>query len=284
MKISDIIRLAIAEDIGDGDHTSLATIPYQNKGSAILTAKEEGILAGLPYAIEVFRQTDSSLETIINIKEGKVIKPGDIVFTVIGSTRSIVAAERLVLNILQRLSGIATYTHKLTDLIRGYNTKLLDTRKTTPLLREMEKYAVRIGGGYNHRMGLFDMIMIKDNHVDFSGGIKAAIDRVNRYISERNLDLKIEIEVRNFEELNEVLVCGRVNRIMLDNFKPTDLARAVKVIGGRFETEASGGINEENIRDYAETGVDFISSGALTHHIKCIDLSLKAFKGNNNAD
>jgi len=276
MEISEIIRLAIAEDIGTGDHTSLATIPEFAIGNAKLIARQPGILAGLPFAMEVFRQTDPDLDIQVLLQDGARLASGDIVCTVAGASRSIVAAERLALNIIQRLSGIATYTAYLCKLIEGYQARLLDTRKTTPLLREMEKYAVRTGGGYNHRMGLYDMIMIKDNHVDYAGGIAQAIVRVNQYLLDHQLDLKVEIEVRNMAELEQVLAVGQVHRIMLDNFTPDELASALQRIHGQYETEASGGITEANIREYAATGVDYISVGALTHQIRSLDLSLKA--------
>jgi nicotinate-nucleotide pyrophosphorylase (carboxylating) len=283
MNIEEIIRQALEEDIGSGDHTSLATIPQEAKGKSKLLIKEAGMLAGVEVARQVYGQLDPSLhfETVIN--DGTPVKPGDIAFYISGSSRSILSGERLALNFMQRMSGIATATSQIVKLVAGTGVRILDTRKTTPLLRELEKTAVRLGGGENHRMGLYDMIMIKDNHVDFAGGIVQAIDSVNSYLNRikpgelkiKNEKLKIEIEVRNFQELDEVLSNGMVDRIMLDNFTVTDLARAVKMIGGRFETEASGGINIHNIREYAETGVDFISVGALTHHIKSLDMSLK---------
>lgn len=276
MQISDIIREALKEDIAGGDHTSLATIPEGARGKATLILKEEGILAGLPYAREVFNQVDPGLAIDIFLEDGCTVHCGDNAFTVTGKARSILQGERLSLNILQRLSGIATHTRRLTDLVTGYPVKLLDTRKTTPLLREMEKYAVRMGGGFNHRMGLYDMVMIKDNHVDFAGGISAAILRVQEYLCFNNLKIPVEIEVRNFFELEEVLSTGGVDRIMLDNFSPGDLEKAVTYIAHKYETEASGGIHEGNIRAYAATGVDFISVGALTHQIKSLDMSLKA--------
>ncbi len=276
MKIRDIIRQALAEDTGDGDHTSLSTIPAYATGKAQLIVKQDGILAGLPFAMEVFTQVDPATTFEIRMNDGDRILPGDVVFTVTGNTRAILSAERVALNFLQRLSGIATYTNALVTRISPYKTKLLDTRKTTPLLREMEKYAVRTGGGFNHRMGLYDMIMIKDNHVDFSGGISKAINSVHAYLAKMNRSMQIEIEVRNFGELEEVLACGGVNRIMLDNFSPADLALAIMMIGGRYETEASGGIHAGNIEAYAATGVDYISMGALTHQIRSLDMSLKA--------
>jgi nicotinate-nucleotide pyrophosphorylase (carboxylating) len=276
MSIQEIIRLALAEDIAGGDHTSLATIPSDAIGQAKLIIKEKGVLAGIPYAREVFRQVDPLLTMDCFLAEGAVIQPGDIAFMVAGSSLSILKAERLVLNIMQRLSGIATHTHHLVTLISGFPAKILDTRKTTPLLREMEKYAVRTGGGFNHRMGLYDMIMIKDNHVDYAGGIFQAIDRVHQYLAEKTLNLKIEIEVRNFAELEQVLSKGGVDRIMLDNFTPLHMASAIEKINHRYETEASGGITEDNIREFAATGVDYISVGALTHHVNSLDMSLKA--------
>ncbi|MCK9398769.1 MAG: carboxylating nicotinate-nucleotide diphosphorylase [Bacteroidales bacterium] len=284
MNIEEIIRQALEEDIGNGDHTSLATIPGEATGKSKLLIKEEGILAGVDIARQVYYLLDPSLKFDILIADGSAVMPGNIAFYISGSSRSILTGERLALNFMQRMSGIATATSQLVKLIEGTGAKILDTRKTTPLLRELEKTAVRLGGGENHRMGLYDMIMIKDNHVDFAGGIRQAIEAVNAYLSKmkpeelkiKNEKLKIEIEVRNFRELEEVLSVGRVDRVMLDNFTAPDLVKAVKMIGGRFETEASGGINAHNIREYAETGVDFISVGALTHHIKSLDMSLKA--------
>ena len=276
MQISDIIRNAIAEDLGEGDHTSLATIPKDSKGSATLIIKQQGIIAGLPFAEEVFRQIDPSLSVDIMIHDGTPVRSGDEVFRIAGPSYGILTGERLALNILQRLSGIATATNELAGKISEYKARLLDTRKTTPLLREMEKYAVRAGGGYNHRMGLYDMIMIKDNHVDFAGGITEAIKRVQTYLQNTGRKLQIEIEVRNMKELDEVLQYGGVNRIMLDNFTTETLKIAVELIGNRYETEASGKITSENIVEYAATGVDYISVGALTHQIRSLDMSLKA--------
>lgn len=278
MNIEEIIRQALEEDLGSGDHTSLATIPGESAGKSKLLVKEQGILAGVDIARQVYYLLDPSLQFDILITDGSAVMPGDIAFYVSGSSRSILTGERLALNFMQRMSGIATATSQLVKLIEGTRAKILDTRKTTPLLRELEKTAVRLGGGENHRMGLYDMIMIKDNHVDFAGGISKAISAVHDYLRLKNkgLRLKIEIEVRNFDELQEVLDTGRIDRVMLDNFTAPDLAKAVKMIGGRFETEASGSINTHNIREYAETGVDFISVGALTHHIKSLDMSLKA--------
>jgi len=278
MNIDEIIEKALREDIGEGDHTSLATIPANTFSKAQLIVKENGILAGVNIAQKVFQKSDPTLNFKIFIADGTAIYKKDIVFEVEGNPVSILSSERLALNFMQRMSGIATFTRKLSDLLKGLDCKLLDTRKTTPLLRELEKYAVRMGGGENHRMGLYDMIMIKDNHIDFAGGIKNAITSAQAYIKKYNKNLKIEIEVRNFNELREVLNIGGVDRIMLDNFTPADLKEAVKIIGGKYETEASGGIISETIRSFAETGVDYISVGALTHQIKSLDLSLVATK------
>ena len=276
MTIDEIIKNALSEDLGDGDHTTLATMPAGTKGKAKLIAKEKGILCGVDLAKRIFHTVDPSLELHILLHDGAAISPGDIVLVVTGSKASILQSERLVLNFMQRLSGIATATNHATNLIAGLKTKILDTRKTTPLLRALEKYAVVTGGGQNHRMGLYDMVMIKDNHVDYAGGIGNAIDAVHRYFSLTGKNLKIEIEVRNDDEIQQVLLHGGVVRIMLDNFSVENLTNAVKSIGGRYETEASGGITLENVRSYAETGVDFISIGALTHQIKSLDMSLKA--------
>lgn len=276
MTIDEIVRMALTEDLGDGDHTSLATVPENAMGEAILYAKEEGILAGVEVACEVFKQFDSEINIDIYIKDGSKLKPGDKVMLVKGKSRSLLSAERTALNFIQRMSGIATFTNKIVQKIDGLNTKLLDTRKTTPCNRIVEKMAVKIGGGMNHRFGLFDMIMIKDNHVDFAGGIKNAVEATHKYLSENNKNLKIELEVRNFDELAEAMEVGGIDRVMLDNFSPTDLKKALQIIDGKFETEASGGISIDTIREFAETGVDFISVGALTHQIKSLDLSLKA--------
>jgi nicotinate-nucleotide pyrophosphorylase (carboxylating) len=278
MTIEEIINKAILEDLGSGDHTSLATIPEKSTGKANLVAKESGILAGIVIAEKVFHTIDPSLSFIPLMSDGQEINIGDVVFRVEGKSISILSGERLALNFMQRMSGIATFTRLLVDSIAGTKAKLLDTRKTTPLLRELEKYSVKIGGGENHRMGLFDMIMIKDNHIDFAGGISNAINAAQKYLDEKGLRLKIEIEVRNFEELGEVLNHGGIDRIMLDNFTPGDLKKAVEMINGKYETEASGGINLQTIRSFAETGVDYISVGALTHQIKSLDLSLIAIK------
>lgn len=276
MTIDEIVRMALAEDLGDGDHTTLATVPENAMGEAILYAKEEGILAGVEVACEVFKQFDSKINIDIYIKDGSKLKPGDKVMLVKGKSRSLLSAERTALNFIQRMSGIATFTNKIVQKIDGLNTRLLDTRKTTPCNRIVEKMAVKIGGGMNHRFGLFDMIMIKDNHVDFAGGIKNAVEATHKYLSENNKSLKIELEVRNFDELAEAMEVGGIDRVMLDNFSPTDLKKALQIIDGKFETEASGGISIDTIREFAETGVDFISVGALTHQIKSLDLSLKA--------
>ena len=277
-KLTDLfIKNAIAEDVGDGDHTSLSTIPQGTQGKAKLIVKEEGILAGIELALEIFNQIDNTLKVEVNLHDGENIKPGDIAFTVSGSTHSILLAERLVLNCMQRMSGIATQTNRIVKRLEGYKTKVLDTRKTTPGLRYLEKWAVRIGGGVNHRIGLYDMILIKDNHVDYAGGIKNAITQANDYLKTTGKKLQIEIEVRNLDELRQVLDIGGVDRIMLDNFEPALLKQAVAIIDGKFLTEASGGIVEENVAEYAACGVDFISMGALTHSVKSLDLSLKAF-------
>jgi nicotinate-nucleotide pyrophosphorylase (carboxylating) len=277
MTIDEIIAASLKEDVGNGDHTSLSTIPASASGRAKLLVKEDGILSGVDIARKVFEQVDAQIIFKPLLKDGDKIKVGDIVFTVEGPSISLLSAERLALNFLQRMSGIATATYKITSLLSDLPVKLLDTRKTTPLLRELEKYSVRMGGGHNHRFGLFDMILIKDNHVDYAGGPVQAIRAANAYLKQKQLDLKIEIEVRNFVELQQVLDEGKVHRIMLDNFSPDQLRKALQLIDGRYETEASGGINLQNIRQYAETGVDFISVGALTHQIKSLDLSLKAY-------
>ncbi len=277
MTLDEIIENALLEDLGDGDHTSLSCIPAGSLGKAQLLVKEDGIISGIEIARKVFEKVDATIQFNQIMKDGDAVKSGDIVFTVEGNPVSLLSSERLALNFLQRMSGIATKTNQMVKMLSGLNTKLLDTRKTTPNLRELEKMAVKTGGGENHRFGLYDMIMIKDNHVDFSGGISQAINNAKAYLKTKNKDLKIEIEVRNFEELNEVLSIGGVHRIMLDNFQVSDLKKAVEIIDGRYETEASGGITELTLRAYAETGVDYISVGSLTHHIKSLDLSLKAF-------
>ena len=274
--IDDLINIAIKEDIGDGDHTSLSCIPKEAKGKAHLLVKEDGVLAGVDLAKKIFHKIDSEIIFEQFLNDGDKIKIGDIAFTVEGNSQSILQAERLALNFMQRMSGIATATNYYVGLLEGTQTKVLDTRKTTPGLRAIEKLAVKIGGGYNHRMGLYDMVMIKDNHIDYAGGIEAAITSTQKYLKANNKDLKIEIEARDLSELDEILAVGGVHRIMLDNFSYTDLRTAVALIDGKYETEASGGITDKTIRNYAECGVDYISVGALTHQIKSLDLSLKA--------
>ncbi|MBR2578623.1 MAG: carboxylating nicotinate-nucleotide diphosphorylase [Bacteroidales bacterium] len=274
--VDDLIKIAIAEDLGDGDHTSLSTIPADAQGKAKLIIKQDGILAGIDVALEIFKIIDKDLKVDLFLKDGTEVKKGDIAFTVSGRVISILQAERLVLNFMQRLSGVATQTHIYAAKIADLKTKVLDTRKTTPGMRLLEKEAVKIGGGCNHRIGLFDMILIKDNHVDFAGGIKNAIVAAQNYCKTKGKNLDIEIETRNFDEIRQVLEVGGVRRIMLDNFNVEDTKKAVELIGGRFETESSGGITLENLRDYALAGVDFISVGALTHQIKSLDMSLKA--------
>ncbi len=274
--IDELIDLAFAEDIGDGDHTTLCCIPADEMGKSHLIIKEEGILAGVDIALKVFHKFDPALKTEIFINDGAKVKPGDIAFEVTGKVQSLLQTERLMLNIMQRMSGIATTTHKYMEELKGLKTKVLDTRKTTPGMRLLEKEAVKIGGGENHRIGLFDMILLKDNHVDFAGGIKNAILKANEYIKSKGKDLKIEIEVRNLDELNQVLEVGHVNRIMLDNFTPQLTKEAVKLIDGKYETESSGGITFKTLRQYGECGVDYISVGALTHSVKGLDMSFKA--------
>lgn len=274
--LDTFIQRAIEEDIGDGDHTSLATIPAEATGEAKLLVKQSGVIAGVEIAKEIFKHFEPNAMIEVLLADGSSVQPGDVAFYVKARVHTLLGAERLVLNIMQRMSGIATHTSRLVKMISHTQARLLDTRKTTPLFRYFEKEAVRIGGGYNHRMGLYDMIMIKDNHVDFAGGISQAIQRVRQYLSASGRDLKIEVEVRNMDELDQVLQCGGVHRIMLDNFSPGALQQAVTKIAGRYETEASGGIDEHNIVQYAETGVDFISVGALTHQVQSLDLSLKA--------
>ncbi|MBO1362641.1 carboxylating nicotinate-nucleotide diphosphorylase [Prevotella sp. A2931] len=271
-----LIDLAFAEDIGDGDHTTLCCIPEDAQGQSHLLIKEEGVLAGIEMAKKVFARFDPTLRVNVLIEDGSDVKPGDIAMIVAGKTRSLLQTERLMLNIMQRMSGIATMTRKYVRQLEGTQTRVLDTRKTTPGLRMLEKQAVKIGGGMNHRIGLFDMILLKDNHIDFAGGIENAIDRCHAYLKDKNLDLKIEIEVRNFAELQRVLDHGGVDRIMLDNFSVADTKKAVELVNHRFETESSGGITFEMLRAYAEQGVDFISVGALTHSVKGLDMSFKA--------
>ena len=278
MTIDEIITKALREDVGEGDHTSLSTIPASALGKARLLVKEDGVLAGVEIARKVFYQTDDRIVMEQFIQDGALVKSGDMAFEVSGPSIALLTAERTALNFMQRMSGIATQTRLMVNAIEGLPTRILDTRKTTPLLREIEKMAVRIGGGYNHRFGLYDMILIKDNHVDFAGGIDKAITACHEYMHHKGLHLAIEIETRNLDEVNQVLEHGGVNRIMLDNFSLPMLRQAVTLIGSKYETEASGGITLQTIRQYAECGVDFISIGALTHHINSLDLSLKAVK------
>ena len=271
-----LIDLAFAEDIGDGDHTTLCCIPENAMGKSHLLIKEDGIIAGVELAKRVFAKFDPTMQVEVLINDGTPVKKGDIAMVVTAKVRSLLQTERLMLNIMQRMSGIATMTNKYVERLKGTKTHVLDTRKTTPGLRMLEKQAVKIGGGMNHRIGLFDMILLKDNHIDFCGGITNAITRCHEYLKEKGLDLKIEIEVRNFDELAEAMNCGGINRIMLDNFSVADTKKAVDIVGGKFETESSGGITFDTIRDYAECGVDFISVGALTHSVKGLDMSFKA--------
>ena len=276
MTIPQFVQLAIQEDIKKGDHSALACIPANAKGRAQLLVKEEGIIAGISIAKQIFEEFDTSIEFEQFLLDGDNVKKGEIAFNVQGSSQILLGAERLVLNVMQRMSAIATLTHKYVKALEGLPTKVLDTRKTTPLIRFLEKEAVRIGGGHNHRMGLYDMIMLKDNHIDFAGGIAEAIQQTNLYLEKEKLDLKIEIETRDLNEVKEVLKVGQVHRIMLDNFSYKDLKTAVQMINGKHETEASGGINLDTVRHYAECGVDYVSVGALTHSVHNMDLSLKA--------
>jgi nicotinate-nucleotide pyrophosphorylase (carboxylating) len=275
--LKEFISHAFAEDVGDGDHSTLAAIPAAARSKAKLLVKDDGILAGVELANSIFHQFDASLKLDIKLQDGERIKKGDIAFVVEGSARSILTTERLVLNCMQRMSAIATLTNRLTTLIRGTKAKLLDTRKTTPNFRLLEKWAVLIGGGQNHRIGLFDMVMLKDNHIDMAGGMEQAILKTKDYLRATNRTLKIEVETRNLKEVEEVLRIGGVDIIMLDNMAIDEMKRAVWLINGRYQTEASGGITEDTIRSVAECGVDFISVGALTHSVKSLDLSLKAF-------
>lgn len=276
--LDELINNALIEDIGDGDHTSQACISETALGKANLFVKEEGIIAGVEVAKRVFAKVDSRLHIEVFIKDGTYVKPGEIVFRVEGCQISILKAERLVLNFMQRMSGIATATHQIMELLKGTPTKVLDTRKTTPNFRYIEKLAVSIGGGENHRMGLYDMILIKDNHIDYAGGIEKAITSTHNYLKKIGKNLKIEIEVRNYEELREIIRVGGVDRVLLDNFRLENLKEAVTMINGKFETEASGGITKETVRQVAESGVDYVSMGALTHHVNSLDLSLKAVR------
>ena len=274
--IDELLELSFAEDIGDGDHTTLCCIPADAIGKQRLIIKEDGIIAGVEIAKMVFHKFDPELKVDVFINDGARVKKGDIAFEVTGKVQSLLQTERLMLNIMQRMSGIATTTHKYMEQLKGLKTKVLDTRKTTPGMRIVEKEAVKIGGGYNHRIGLFDMILLKDNHVDFAGGIVNAITKARKYLAEKGKEMKIEIEVRNLDELQQVLNTGGVDRIMLDNFSPELTKKAVELIGGRFETESSGGITFDTLRAYGECGVDYISVGALTHSVKGLDMSFKA--------
>ncbi|WP_339625783.1 carboxylating nicotinate-nucleotide diphosphorylase [uncultured Winogradskyella sp.] len=275
-EIDLIIANAIREDVGDGDHSSLACIPATAKGKAKLLVKDNGIIAGVEFAKKVFAYIDATIKVEILIEEGSAVKYGDIVFYVEGASQSILKAERLVLNAMQRMSAIATKTRKFVDLLEGTETKILDTRKTTPGIRALEKWAVKIGGGENHRFALYDMIMLKDNHIDFAGGVAKAIDLTKQYLKDTNRDLKIIVEARNLDEIKAILDCGGVYRILIDNFNYDDTRKAVKLIGDACLTESSGGINESTLKKYAACGVDYISSGALTHSVYNMDLSLKA--------
>lgn len=274
--IDELIDLAFAEDIGDGDHTTLCCIPDTAMGKSRLLIKEPGILAGVEIARKIFHRFDPDLKMTVYIEDGTAVKPGDVAFVVEGRVQSLLQTERLMLNVMQRMSGIATMTHRYVKKLEGLHSRILDTRKTTPGMRMLEKEAVKIGGGVNHRIGLFDMILLKDNHVDFAGGIENAISRCHDYLKAKGKDLKIEIEVRNLDELKEVMRVGGVDRIMLDNFSPELTKEAVKIVGGKYEIESSGGITFDTIRDYAESGVDFVSVGALTHSVKGLDMSFKA--------
>ena len=276
MTINQFVQLAISEDIKEGDHSALACISKDAKGKAKLFVKEDGIIAGIEIATQIFKEFDNSFSVSPILKDGDKVKAGDIAFTVSGPSIALLSAERLVLNVMQRMSAIATLTNKYVKALEGLNTKVLDTRKTTPLIRFLEKEAVRIGGGVNHRYGLYDMIMLKDNHNDFAGGIENSINKTIKYLKNNKLNLKIEVETRNIDEVKEVLKVGKIDRIMLDNFTYEQMKKAVKLIDRKYETEASGGINLETVRKYAECGVDFISVGALTHSVCNMDLSLKA--------
>ena len=276
MNIEELIQLALEEDLGNGDHTSRATVPEDAVGKAEMMVKESGIIAGIEVAKMVFEAVDPDLKITVFRKDGDKVQSGEKIMEIHGKSLSMLSAERTALNFIQRMSGIATFTNEVVQKISGLNTRLLDTRKTTPCNRIVEKMAVKAGGGENHRFGLYDMIMIKDNHIDFAGGVKPAIEKVKVYLEKNNLNLKIEVEARDFDELNEILQVGDIDRIMLDNFSPSDLKKALELIPDHYETEASGGISLETIRAYAETGVDYISVGALTHQIKSLDISLLA--------
>jgi len=274
--IDSLIDIALKEDIGDGDHTTLSCIDNTLVGKAQLLVKEEGILCGVELAKKIYEKFDPELKMEVFIKDGTPIKPGDVAYTVEGKTVSILQTERLVLNFMQRLSGISTQTNEYVKLLEGTNTKILDTRKTTPGLRLLEKYAVKTGGGYNHRIGLYDMILMKDNHIDYAGGVTQALNKTFAYLKEKGKDLKIEVEARTFEEIEEILTFDNIERILIDNFTPEETVKACALINGKCSTESSGGITKSSIRAYAEAGVDYISVGALTHQIKSLDLSLKA--------
>lgn len=276
--LTQLIRNALAEDIGNGDHSTMACIPPTAKGKAQLRIKETGLLAGMEVAERVFRLLDMFTVFTPFKKDGDPMQPGETAFEVEAAVHTLLMAERLVLNCMQRMSGIATLTHQYVSKLQGYHTRLLDTRKTTPNFRLLEKEAVRIGGGVNHRMGLYDMIMLKDNHIDFAGGITAAVNKTQDYLKQRNLQLQIEVETRSLDDVREVLAVGGIHRIMLDNFKPEQITQALELIKGRYETEASGGITLDNIEAYAKTGVDFVSAGAVIHHAVSLDLSLKAIQ------
>lgn len=274
--IDDLLNLAFAEDIGDGDHTTLSTIPADEMGKSQLIIKEDGIIAGVEMGIKVLHKVDPSIKVTVNIQDGTPVRKGDIVFVAEGPVRSLLIAERTMLNIMQRMSGVATMTARYQKELEGLHTKVLDTRKTTPGMRILEKEAVKLGGGKNHRIGLFDMILIKDNHIDFAGGIEKAIDRAKDYCKATGRDLKIEVETRSLDDIRRVLVHGGADRIMFDNFTPELTKEAVKLVNGQCETESSGGITLENLRAYGEAGVDYISVGALTHSVKSLDMSFKA--------
>ncbi len=277
-QLTELIKNALAEDIGDGDHSTLASIPPDAGGKAVLKIKEGGILAGVEVAEQVFRFMEPGIIFYPHMKDGELMKHGDVAFEVSAKVHTILQCERLVLNCMQRMSGIATLTRKYVDQLAGFHTRLLDTRKTTPNFRLLEKKAVQIGGGINHRFGLFDMIMLKDNHIDYCGGIEQAITKAFNYVKEKKPGLKIEVETRSLEDVKKVVATGKVDRIMLDNFTPALIREALKIINGRYETEASGGINLDNLKSFAETGVDFISSGSVIHQARSLDLSLKAVK------
>lgn len=274
--IEQLLDLAFAEDVGDGDHTTLSTIPADEMGKSRLIIKEDGVLAGVDVARKVLMKVDPTIKMNVMIDDGSCVRKGDIAFTAEGPVRSLLIAERTMLNIMQRMSGVATMTRRYQNELEGLHTRVLDTRKTTPGMRMLEKDAVKIGGGTNHRIGLFDMILIKDNHIDFAGGIEKAIDRAHEYLREKGKDLKIEVEARSLDDIRRVMAHGGVDRIMFDNFTPELTREAVKLVDGKYETESSGGITIENLRQYGEAGVDFISVGALTHSVKGLDMSFKA--------